>query len=456
MRAVSGITGRKHGVCASGVPCPDEPDDPVLLTTKQAEDALRAIAAPGAPTAAVLPRLRPPRDVYRPCTLASALLRLVHSFMLRLRTCLLLILLVGCTTEPMAPINDQDVGELLPSDLTLSVLLQGQPGDVHGDGSGIASIRATGTNVSSFRFRFENGGAFFSNSGELTYTFTKEGTNSHRITAFFFSETQNTDSISQDVTVYVDPRPSGQGVLVWSDEFDYEGPVDPSKWHHQVIPIQGDSWANNELQHYTDRVENSYVRDGTLRIVAKRESYTYAGIEKSYTSARLNSKFVFRYGRVDIRARLPGEQGTWPAFWTLGANIDEVGNFHGNAYGSVGWPACGEIDIMEQNGWNKNNLIGHLHWGDTQTGAYHISGGTRSVSGVSSTFNLYSLIWTEDSIQILLNDELFYEAPNTVGMPFDNPHYLLLNIAMGGTLGGAIPAGFSQAVMEVDYIRIYQ
>lgn len=407
----------------------------------------------GAP---VLPRPPPLCDLGPSRTRVPALNRALNPPILRRRTCLFLILLVGCTTEPTALVDDEDPGDLLLTDLTLSVHLQGQPGEVYGDGSGVAFLQATGTNVSSVRFRFENGGTFFSDSGELTYTFTEEGTNSHRVTAFYFSETQHTDSVSRDVTVYVGPAPSGERVLVWSDEFDYEGPVDPSKWHHQVVPIQGDSWANNELQHYTDRVENSYVRDGTLRIVAKRESYSYAGIEKSYTSARLNSKFVFRYGRVDIRARLPGEQGTWPAFWTLGANIDEIGNFHGNAYGSVGWPACGEIDIMEQNGWDKNNLIGHLHWGDTQTGAYQSSGGTRSVTAASSTFNLYSLIWTEDAIQILLNDELFYEAPNTVGMPFDNPHYLLLNIAMGGNLGGAIPAGFSQAVMEIDYIRIYQ
>ena len=159
---------------------------------------------------------------------------------------------------------------------------------------------------------------------------------------------------------------------------------------------------------------------------------------------------------MDIRAKLPAEAGTWPAFWTLGANIDEVGNFHGDTYGSVGWPASGEIDIMEQNGWDKNHLIGHLHWGDTGTGAYQNRGGTRTIANASTTFNVYSLVWTEDVIQILFNDEVFFEAENTASMPYDNVHYLLMNIAMGGTLGGAIPANFSQAVMEVDYIRVYQ
>jgi beta-glucanase (GH16 family) len=159
---------------------------------------------------------------------------------------------------------------------------------------------------------------------------------------------------------------------------------------------------------------------------------------------------------VDIRAKLPAEAGTWPALWTLGANINETGNYHGSVYGSVGWPACGEIDIMEQNGWDKNNLIGHLHWGDTQTGAYQNQGGTRTITNASTDFNLYSLIWTQDEIQILFNGAVFFRTPNTARMPYDNLHYLLLNIAMGGNLGGDIPAGFTQAVMEVDYVRIYQ
>jgi beta-glucanase (GH16 family) len=376
----------------------------------------------------------------------------VRSFLARSSSCLLLVLLVGCGADTVAPTDD----ELRPTNLALSVTLQGQPASEHGDGSGIAFLEASGTNVSQFRFRFENGDSYLNDTGELTYIFREEGTNSHRITVLFYSETNHADSLTQDVTVRVGP-PSQEGMtLVWADEFDYEGRVDPDRWHHQVIPISGDNWANNEVQHYTNRTTNSYVSDGTLKIVAKRESYQFNGVTKDFTSARLNSKFVFQYGRVDIRAKLPSEAGTWPALWTLGANIDEIGNYHGDTYGSVGWPACGEIDIMEQNGWNKNHLIGHLHWGDTQTGAYESQGGTRTITNASTTFNVYSLIWTEDEIQISFNGEPFHQTANTTGMPFDNPHYVLLNIAMGGTLGGDIPASFAQAVMEVDYIRIYQ
>ena len=116
--------------------------------------------------------------------------------------------------------------------------------------------------------------------------------------------------------------------LIWSDEFDYSGPPDPTKWHHQVIPIiDGVNWANDELQHYTDENTNSFVSNGTLKIKAIKESYSFNGVTKNYTSARLNSKFAFQYGRVDVHAKLPNEAGTWPAIWTLGANINEIGNY---------------------------------------------------------------------------------------------------------------------------------
>jgi len=245
--------------------------------------------------------------------------------------------------------------------------------------------------------------------------------------------------------------------LVWSDEFNYSGSVDSNKWHHQVIPIiNGSDWANGEQQHYTNRISNSYVNNGSLKIKAIRENYTYNNVTKLYTSARLNSKFAFKYGRVDVRAKLPAEAGTWPAFWTLGANINEIGNYFGNTYGSVGWPNCGEIDIMEQNGWNKTNLIGHLHYSNSNTNSYQNEGGTTYVANSSGEYHIYSLIWTENTIQILLDDVVFFERENTQEIPYDNHHYLLLNIAMGGNLGGAIPSNFNNATMEIDYVRVYE
>ena len=267
------------------------------------------------------------------------------------------------------------------------------------------------------------------------------------------NSTSNIDS-SEEVTKY-----SGYQ-LVWNDEFNYEGAPLDEKWHFQYIPIEQGGWANNEKQHYTKRRENSFVRDGTLKIVAKREPYSYKGINKSYTSARLNSKFDFKYGRIDVRAKLPSSNGTWPAIWTLGTNIGEIGNYHGNSEGNVGWPECGEIDIMEQDGTNKQLLYGTFHWADS--GGQQVSFGSikdissLNISDLTSEFHLYSLTWTSASIKVYVDNLLITDLENTSSVPFDNPHYLLLNIAMGGNLGGDIPGTFEEDKMEIDYVRFYQ
>ncbi|HAA20506.1 MAG TPA: beta-glucanase, partial [Cytophagales bacterium] len=142
--------------------------------------------------------------------------------------------------------------------------------------------------------------------------------------------------------------------LVWSDEFDGDGALDPEKWHHQTQLPEGGSWFNGEIQHYTNRTENSYQADGNLNLVLKRENFTDQGQTKTFTSARLNSKFAFTYGRVEVRAILPEGVGTWPAIWMLGKNINEAGAYwQEQGFGTTTWPACCEIDIME-------------HWGDNQ------------------------------------------------------------------------------------------
>ena len=143
-------------------------------------------------------------------------------------------------------------------------------------------------------------------------------------------------------------------------------------------------------------------------------------------------------------------------FVRLGANIDEIGNFFGNTYGSVGWPNCGEIDIMEQNGWDKNITYAYLHYTNTNTNSYENTGTTTPISDSSGTYHIYSLIWDEDTIQVLLDENVIFERVNTNNIPYDNLHYILLNIAMGGNLGGAIPSNFTQDVMEIDYVRVYE
>ena len=244
-------------------------------------------------------------------------------------------------------------------------------------------------------------------------------------------------------------------LLVWHDEFDYDGKLDQDKWHHQIIPPNNGSWWNNEIQHYTNNIKNSFVSDGTMKIVAIKENYTVDNSTKNYTSARLNSKFGFKYGRVDVRAKLPSTRGTWPAIWTLGTNINEVGNYFGDSEGSIGWPKCGEIDIMEQNGWNKNELIGHFHYANPQ-GQYTNYGNVTSISNTSGQYHIYSLEWTDKIIRILVDNKEFVSLTNDGNVPYDNRHYLLLNIAMGGNLGGDIDPSFSQDRMEVDYVRVFQ
>ncbi|MFN7793206.1 MAG: family 16 glycosylhydrolase, partial [Cyclobacteriaceae bacterium] len=250
---------------------------------------------------------------------------------------------------------------------------------------------------------------------------------------------------------------SGEYTLVWSDEFSGNGAVASDLWFHQTQLPAGGSWYNNEQQHYTNRIENSSVANGLLKIVAKKESFTNQSFTKQYTSARLNSKFAFTYGRVDARAKLPTGAGTWPAIWMLGKNINEPGGFFSSQFGTTNWPATGEIDIMEHWGNNPNVIHGSIH--TTSSSGNTINTKTINVTQVSSTFHIYSIIWDEEKIQFLVDDVPFYTynppVKNASTWPFDKPQYLLLNIAMGG-VGGAIDAAFTQSSMEIDYVRVYQ
>ena len=367
--------------------------------------------------------------------------------------------------------------KVVPSDLSVNITIVGATVENQtGDGTGRVSVRAFAKNATRYAFRFGGDDLLESSTGSIEYTFSKIGTNTYNIVAYAYSK--DGESIQKSATVEVlkddpsaiDPDPDAEDPddpqgdnppppvsLVFSDEFDYSGPPDPDKWHHQTIPIIGGDWANGELQHYTDRLDNSYVSDGTLKIKAIKEVYSTAGTTKDYTSARLNSKFAFTYGRIDVRAKLPVEEGTWPAIWTLGANINEIGNYFGDQFGSVGWPACGEIDIMEQRGWDKSKTIAYFHWGDTVTGAYNSTGCDNiPVADSTTEFHIYSLVWDSSSMKVLVDDQLVCELSNTSDKPYDNQHYLLLNIAMGGNLGGTVPGNFNESVMEIDFVRFYQ
>ena len=245
--------------------------------------------------------------------------------------------------------------------------------------------------------------------------------------------------------------------LVWADEFDTNGAIDAAKWHHQTQLPQGGSWYNGEVQHYTNRIENSSVNNGFLDITAIKESFTDQGQTKQYTSARLNSKFAFTYGRVDVRAKLPFGDGTWPAIWTLGKNINEDGGYWDNQYGTVGWPACGELDIMEHGLHPTNQVSVAIHTPSSYGGTVNTS--IQTLADVANNFHIYTMNWSPDQITFLIDGVGFYTynpaVKNDDTWPFYLEQYLLLNIAMGGN-GGAIDPNFSQSSMVIDYVRVYQ
>ena len=343
----------------------------------------------------------------------------------------------------------------VPTNLNVDISIIGSnDNNPNGDGSGTVQVSASANNAVRYAFRFEGGDQINSETGSIEHTFTQNGTNTYNITVWAYSESGGFINQSYSVDVYKSDE--AFATLVFSDEFDNEGRPDDQKWHHQVIPPNNGSWHNDELQHYTDRPENSFVNDGSLKIKAIKEQYSYNGSTKEYTSARLNTKFAFTYGRVEVRAKLPSNAGTWPAIWTLGANVNETGNYFGDQYGSVGWPLCGEIDIMEQTGWDKSNTISHFHWGDLNTEEYMDTGGETTVANASSEYHIYAMEWDSESIKTYVDDTLVFELPNTNNKPYNHEHYLILNIAIGGNLGGDVPSNFTEDTFEIDYVRIYQ
>ncbi len=242
-----------------------------------------------------------------------------------------------------------------------------------------------------------------------------------------------------------EPDPSSQFVfntLVWEDDFTTNGTPDSSKWTYD-IGTGTNGWGNNEVQYYTDRTDNAVVENGNLVITAKRENFSGS----NFTSARLKTQglFNFKYGRVEVRAKLPEGAGTWPAIWMLGSNFP-----------TVGWPFSGEIDIMEQTGADKNTVLATCHWQDTASNTKADFSQTTAITNATSEFHLYTLEWTETSISMYLDNTKYYELTNSSMLPFNQDFFLILNVAMGGTLGGTIDAGFSEAKMEIDYVKVFQ
>jgi beta-glucanase (GH16 family) len=310
-----------------------------------------------------------------------------------------------------------------PTNLTVNAV-------VSADSSGNVNFTAMATGAVSYDYDFGNGVFQTVASGAVVYKYPASGSYTVNVTA----KSAGGLTLSKSVQVTIAVKLS----LVFSEEFDTPGSPDPAKWGYD---LGGGGWGNNELEYYTSRTDNVVISNGTLKIIAKKEDYNGS----SYTSARMltKDKFAFMYGKIEVRAKLPADKGTWPAIWMLGSDI-----------ATAPWPACGEIDIMEHVGNQLNKIFGTIHY-PGHSGANGV-GGTTVISTATSDFHRYALVWSATSIQFLVDDVAYFTTPNTSAMPFNQNFFLILNLAIGGDFGGAVDPAFSTAQLEIDYIRVYQ
>ncbi len=316
-------------------------------------------------------------------------------------------------------------GSIAPSNLVVNAT-------VSTDNSGNVSFTASATNAVTYDFDYGNGVFQTVVNGVVTYKYPASGT----YTVNVIAKSGSGQTISKSIQITVSVAQS----LIWSDEFNTPGQPDPAKWGYDIGTGSG-GWGNNELQYYTNRVDNVTISGGTLKIIAKKENYSGS----AYTSTRMltKDKFSFKYGKLEFSAKLPTGAGTWPAVWSLGNN-----------FASVGWPACGEIDFMEHVGTQQNKIFGTLHHPGHSGG--NADGGTVVISNASTTFHKYTTEWSATTIKFSVDDVPFYTFPNTGALPFNQNFFMIMNVAMGGNFGGAIDPAFVSSTMEVDYIRVYQ
>jgi len=344
-------------------------------------------------------------------------------------TLILLFIFQSCSSNNDA--GDDSSVNAAPSNLSVQVEPVGKTAEnPNGDGSGKVQLTISATNAQLYKVLINNELKEIT-TGSLTYEFTASGTKSYPIIVSAYNGSKFVSS-STSVNVFVARK------VIWSDEFNVDGSPDSSKWGYNTGT--GDGWGNNELEYYTNRSENVKIENGTLKITAIKENY----LGSQYTSTRMltKGKFSFKYGRAEVRAKLPVGGGTWPAFWLLGDNID-----------TVGWPACGEIDILESVGNNPNVIHSSLH----SPGRSGNTPDTKTTTAANSTteFHIYAAEWSAESIKFYVDDNLFYTYKNSSTTPFNQKFFIILNLAMGGNFGGAVDPNFTSATFEVDYVRVY-
>lgn len=251
--------------------------------------------------------------------------------------------------------------------------------------------------------------------------------------------------LPNDSEGYLTPEYYAGYQMVWQDEFSGTT-LDETSWNREE---GGSGWGNAELQHYTKRTDNAYLANGKLVIEAKKENYG----GNAYTSARITTagKREFAFGRVDIRAKLPKGQGIWPALWMLGYDIS-----------TIGWPASGEIDIMELLGHEPAKVYGTAHWGNQGDGvSQHITNATTLSQGdFSQQYHVFSLVWQQNRMTWYVDDVAYATITNAQvsgNYPFNKAYFFIMNVAVGGNWPGAPNAStvFPQQ-MQVDYIRVFQ
>lgn len=262
------------------------------------------------------------------------------------------------------------------------------------------------------------------------------------------------------VQVTVTAQKKGGWKLIWREEFDYKGLPDANKWNYENGYVR-----NHEQQYYTNgRTDNARVENGVLTITGKKETYpNHDYIEGStswqkkdslaqYTSARINTngKADWQYGRIEVRAKLPHGGGIWPAIWMMGIDRE-----------NVGWPACGEIDIMEFIGNHPQDLYGTIHFADSSAASGHLSSGSKtSDTTLQKDFHVYALEWNEDAMDNYLDDKMYHHfvidsAGKGSNNPFRKPFYLLINLAMGAEWPGPVDDAVLPQQFIIDYIRFY-